>query len=817
MKNIIYSIITILITIASGSAQNILTISSEDSTAGFLQEDPRLYFGPNNSIIIAWKDYRYGVSSYFAQKVDNDLNPVGDNFAIASNISVVQNEANITFCTTDINYPDDLLGGGCFVTYGSLYNNYEPVKINFPFFGACYGWCGTGFTGEDRVTLPMPDGFLFMGRYDQNIEFVRILNSGDTTNTRHGLYNNYNENRIVSIDMVPFNDSLNVIAWFELTDNDSLKGPFYGFLNSRDSLTVKYNLNNAINFEFPYYSFIEAGLFKIKVLPDNRIMLYTSDYESKKLYTYNISAPGQNVTVDSITINTTDVYPNFESMNITNTQDSHYYIIIRESQYPDYVYFGYKFDDSGQFTGTQFKENKADVIREDIKYTGNDKLLISAKVDDDIYLYNTTLLQKTDSIKINTDLPNSNDHNSRIFSSDKNTFFVTWQSAQNYFGRKITNDGVVDENVYSLSGTECRLSRNAVINFWSYGIRFMDKDFNIIKSDTLGTTDFWHNVTAEIFKDSVVIVAHADLEKIDLRKYDLTGNLLQEKRYLKELNQYYSLQIFLNDDGTFWLNSGNIFIQKYDINLDTISDFTYFEAPPLLKFNENYFFVYLTYYGENSQYKIGYLLNPQNDTLSAYNDVPPQGVEFKAHKINDKSFILTWAKDNKIMARVYHTDGSTEPEFIIYQAGESVSCVDAAFGRNGDETLFTWSDNNVKEKGYSVRGRILKTNTITSVANIKGNQPEKFRLNQAYPNPFNPSTKISYTLGETGYVILKIYNILGQEIETLINGVQNKGNHSIEFNAKDLSSGLYFYRLNVTRSNHPGKQFTDTKKMLLVR
>ncbi len=88
--------------------------------------------------------------------------------------------------------------------------------------------------------------------------------------------------------------------------------------------------------------------------------------------------------------------------------------------------------------------------------------------------------------------------------------------------------------------------------------------------------------------------------------------------------------------------------------------------------------------------------------------------------------------------------------------------------------------------------------------------PEGFKLNQNYPNPFNPSTNISFNLLTSGEVTLKVYNLLGQEVATLINTRLNSGNHAVSFDASQLSSGVYIYRLQ------SGDLF-QTKKMLLIK
>lgn len=88
--------------------------------------------------------------------------------------------------------------------------------------------------------------------------------------------------------------------------------------------------------------------------------------------------------------------------------------------------------------------------------------------------------------------------------------------------------------------------------------------------------------------------------------------------------------------------------------------------------------------------------------------------------------------------------------------------------------------------------------------------PKEFSLKQNYPNPFNPSTKIEYQLPVNGKVVLKVFDILGREVTTLVNEIQQAGFKEVEFNAKNLSSGIYIYRIQ-------SADFTKTLKMQLVK
>ncbi len=106
--------------------------------------------------------------------------------------------------------------------------------------------------------------------------------------------------------------------------------------------------------------------------------------------------------------------------------------------------------------------------------------------------------------------------------------------------------------------------------------------------------------------------------------------------------------------------------------------------------------------------------------------------------------------------------------------------------------------------------RIPLSDVITSVNKRKPQSPSGFALYQNYPNPFNPTTVISYQLSAVSRVSLKVYDVLGREIETLVNERQNAGDHYATFNAMNLPSGVYFYRLSA------GNYF-DAKKAILVK
>lgn len=105
---------------------------------------------------------------------------------------------------------------------------------------------------------------------------------------------------------------------------------------------------------------------------------------------------------------------------------------------------------------------------------------------------------------------------------------------------------------------------------------------------------------------------------------------------------------------------------------------------------------------------------------------------------------------------------------------------------------------------------IIVTDKSTAVAALISHRPEFFRLQQNYPNPFNPTANIAYSLPESRFVRIKVFNILGNEVATLVNEPKAAGNYTVEFNGNNLSSGVYFYRMEAG-------SFTDTKKLILSK
>jgi hypothetical protein len=137
--------------------------------------------------------------------------------------------------------------------------------------------------------------------------------------------------------------------------------------------------------------------------------------------------------------------------------------------------------------------------------------------------------------------------------------------------------------------------------------------------------------------------------------------------------------------------------------------------------------------------------------------------------------------------------------------------------KNGTSKLFYTNKSYiifpVKANGTGlIGGDVFENNTNTNSTSTDNLTPKEYGLSQNYPNPFNPATVINYSIPQNSFVTLKVYDVAGKEVATLVNTQAVPGNYSVNFNANDysLSSGIYFYKI-------VAGNFVNVKKLVLIK
>ena len=191
--------------------------------------------------------------------------------------------------------------------------------------------------------------------------------------------------------------------------------------------------------------------------------------------------------------------------------------------------------------------------------------------------------------------------------------------------------------------------------------------------------------------------------------------------------------------------------------------------------------------------------------------IPVELTSFAA-SVNNNNVTLNWATASETNNNGFEVQRS-------FNGGEYsvVGFVDG-HGTTTQPQTYAYTDKNLDVGSYTYRLRQVDfdgTAEFSNTVEVDVTAPVEFSLEQNYPNPFNPSTKIKFSLAADSRVTLKIFDVLGQEVTTLINADLSAGVHDINFNAANLNSGVYFYRIEANGVD--GTNFTSVKKMILTK
>ncbi len=193
------------------------------------------------------------------------------------------------------------------------------------------------------------------------------------------------------------------------------------------------------------------------------------------------------------------------------------------------------------------------------------------------------------------------------------------------------------------------------------------------------------------------------------------------------------------------------------------------------------------------------------------NPIPVELTSFTA-EVSDGAVQLKWETSTEL------NNSGFELERRINQNNfEKISFL-AGHGTSTGIHSYTFTDNPRVDGTISYRLKQIDFNgdiNYSGIVEIDFNLPKEFSLAQNYPNPFNPSTKIVYSIAVDSKVLISVYNMLGQQVALLLEKEQYAGKYEIDFNADELSTGTYFYRIDAVGKD--GHAFTSTKKMLMIK
>jgi hypothetical protein len=300
-----------------------------------------------------------------------------------------------------------------------------------------------------------------------------------------------------------------------------------------------------------------------------------------------------------------------------------------------------------------------------------------------------------------------------------------------------------------------------------------------------------YTITLQAF---YVTIAAGDLNgdgKPDLLVGDFTGNI----RYFQNTTTSTTISFTQTSFPLDGVNVGNSSAPCIaDVDQDGVTDVLIGTSGGTLQYYKNT--------GTNSapQYS---LVSTSFNSIDVGNDAMPLMIDVDGNGKND----LLIGHSEGTLYRYEYNPSNQQYDFITPQFGHidvKINASPAMVDIDGDGDLDLFIGNG--------KGGVFfyENTTINSIEKSRNSTPAKFELQQNYPNPFNPSTIIEYSLPVHGFVTLQVYDVLGKKVKTLVETEQSQGRYSVEFNGREMPSGVYFYRLKAG-------DFTAAKKLLLMK
>lgn len=217
----------------------------------------------------------------------------------------------------------------------------------------------------------------------------------------------------------------------------------------------------------------------------------------------------------------------------------------------------------------------------------------------------------------------------------------------------------------------------------------------------------------------------------------------------------------------------------------------------------------LTQFDNSAPYDGSYQLQPRyyDDDFLPEGSLPVELTSFTASVVNG-SVILNWSTATEVNNRGFEVERKSESAWVslgfVNGNGTSTNINNYSFT---DQTASLNGTVEYRLKQVDYDGTVAYSSVIAVEVTA---MPSDFNLAQNYPNPFNPSTVITFSIPENGMAIMKVYDVLGKEVATLVNEVKDAGTYQVNFNASNLSSGIYYYSINFNGN-------VKTNKMMLVK
>ena len=809
-------------------------ISQDNSPSTIIQNNPKIFLNDTLGFLLTWTDYREGESEIYAQQFDRSGNKVGDNFKIFGNDDILYKSESHFLSIKSVSYDYAGYFPGNYNLVGRILN--PPTMLNdtlYLGFGSIPTWCATGWLGISHSTF-----------YHKN-KFRCFFSDGGRVTLRDfnalGSFSNQKQIPISSaawVNAVKLKDNDYSLFWFNGYPNSGKIGLYGNFYDSNDQiysekvLVAWDSVWRASGWVIPS----TTPKFCITSVNDTLYQIFwiSTDSLNRNLFKifYKKFDRFGNKIEETLSIPITSAKFYLYYLQLTNVFNNKFSLVVSSLQtYPQLSKFNaiYDFYSDGTFTGDSTIDTSLN-FRFDkfiFKYD-EDKYFVGFSDGKDAFratFHNFTLGEY---MKVNDDISGSNEANPVIINKDENTNLIFWKDEVSSQGRFVNTNGnfVGEEKLLNAVAIQLLPNGNGIglwlkdmgNNYFNGGFVYFDNQLNELRRDTFLAGGLPINlqygvVTYRVLNDTSIVILYRVQGQTRARSVDANGSVKKDILLSTDASTYY-IRIFKHDNDNIYLNwNGLIQLSDNELNLKGLQFKGYMD----LYFGEHKYMQIRYMQPEYAaSYHEGFIYSVFGDTLKKNIRFVEGSKDFSIFEINSQLFYAVYNLQGKYYVRAYKSDGTPLQSPVVIHDNSKSNKKNFYLLEKSDRTYFAWADN--RNGNYDIYSNIYRTMSLTDVKNESFDlAPNGFQLFQNYPNPFNSISNIKFQTAKLSYVKMKVYDILGREVKTLLNEEKPPGEYEIQFTIRQLtddsrltSSGVYFYQLRAG-------DFIETKKMIYMK
>jgi len=838
MKWIRQVLIYFLFALQSANTSDFVISSDNIIPATFNQKASNIYLTPSGQLFFVWQDYRHGEPTYYAQYLNQDGAPLGDNFQIHSNerLAFLSDEDFISILyepyVIDYGFGEEYN----FTISAQCYNDKQPTNTPLNVYGNTWPWCGTGFLGFQEDLIVQDDNYLYFVQFNGVPAIRRISNEGSLLNTVDEL--NFTP---ITFSLHSWPDSGYTLFYFGLFYDEWTDGIEFGIyaadFDNDDQLQGEPVLLKAFAESeiSDWFNYDWTRRIKCTSIADSVVEIFYLNTDSLQLNYFLYTRNGKVDTTRSLDLPQNIIIRNTNTMfDLTIRKKASFAVRLSthlrepgQNQPDQNLNLLYYFDKNGFYTGDRSIDTskQASEFSTMIK-TGTKEFISTSTINGDIYSVWLNDFDVNKMQKLNDDAMGANQTNPLISKAGTQDFFISWQDESGFRGRLIDSEGNLIGNEQTLDGKRHLFfedqsslniwrSRDEYYEYEHMGFTIYDNAWNVVKKDTLysGSYDWSNRLAAHIINtDKFVILKNEDeFGNTELLLCRNTGELIKQVE-LPYKSNLYKQGFFIQDSSSFYVNRDR-FVQLFSNGITPLTpEYVLPVYPDLYLGNNNFLSTSFSY---EEYYVLGTIINITGDTLISDIQIAQGQSDIRLINLDKKHFMVIYPNGDDCYAQTFFVNGEKDGEPFIIHEHSSAKQKNPYALLNGDQVLFCWSDNRDETQGYNIMGHFRSLSTIAAIKNKATTVPQGLKLYQNYPNPFNTSTTIRYSIDGNLYsgdamhgvsspsihpVELSVYNLLGQKITTLVSTHQKPGQYKVNWDAANIATGIYICRLETRNS-----------------